>query len=126
MKAALFGVLAVAALVTACTPPPLLGDPRVVLTPDANVLADAPIVVEGALLSVSVRLVNPSNRDRPVIETTDWKDAAGQPIRTLLSAPQRLTVPRYGDAEILAVAPTPNAVQFRIRVEPDYSAIDPS
>lgn len=84
--------------------------------------ADAPIVGPGPSLRAAVRLVNPSGVDRPVIETTDWVTAAGMPVRSLLSAPQRLTVPRYGDATIQVIAPNPAAVQFRIRVEPDFSA----
>lgn len=118
----------VAGLGSACaapTPAPPR-DLRVMLTPDAGVYADAPHVVPGTLLEASLRLVNPSPQDRPVVQTTDWIDAAGLIIQTLLSTPQRLTVPRYGDAVIRVIAPTPAAVQFRIRVEPDLSAIDPS
>lgn len=96
-------------------------DPRVFLTPDAGVLADPPLVVPGTLMRATVRLVNPSPSDRPIIETTDWVNAAGLPIRTLLSAPQRLTVPRFGDSTVEVIAPNASAVQFRVRVEPDYS-----
>ena len=92
------------------------------LTPDAGVLAEPPTVVAGPLLRASVRLVNPTGADRPVIGTTDWATASGMPVRSLLSAPQRLTVPRFGDATIQAIAPTQAAVLFHIRVEPDLSA----
>lgn len=114
-------------MMAACTTAPIAsGDPRVSVTPDARVFAEDLIVVEGSPLRVSVRLVNTSGIDRPVIETTDWRNAAGQPIRSLMSAPQRLTVPRHGDAAISKIAPNADAVQFRIRVEPDFTAIDPS
>lgn len=113
------------ALTSACTPPPL-GDPRVYLTPDAGVFADPLIVVPGPPLRASVRLVNPGSSDRPVIQSTDWANADGMPVHSLLSAPQRLTVPRYGDATIELIAPNPAALQFRVRVEPDRSATDPN
>ena len=87
--------------------------------------AEAPTVVPGPLLRAAVRLVNPSGMDRPVVQTTDWVNAAGMPVRSLLSTPQRLTVPRYGDATIQVIAPNPAALQFRIRVEPDVAAFPP-
>lgn len=118
---ALLGVV----LTTACTPPPP-GDPRVYLTPDAGIYADPPIVAAGPPLRASVRLVNPGSSDRPVLQSTDWANADGMPVRSLLSLPQRLTVPRYGDATIELIAPNPAALQFRVRVEPDRSATDPS
>lgn len=114
-------------MVAACATAPIaLGDPRIEITPDARVFADPPIVIGGSLLRVSVRIANPSSTDRPVMETTDWQNLAGQPIRSLMSAPQRLTIPRYGDASISKIAPNPDAVQFHIRIEPDFSATDPS
>lgn len=96
------------------------------LAPDAGVFADPAVVLAGPLLRASVRLVNPSSTDRAVLQTTDWVNASGLPVRTLLSAPQRLTVPRFGDATISVIAPNAAASQFRVRVEPDHSAIDPS
>ncbi|MBC7800004.1 MAG: hypothetical protein H7Z10_05235 [Gemmatimonadaceae bacterium] len=113
---------AIMMLVAGCTPPPPPappGDPRVFLTPDAGVFADPPIVAFGPELRGSVRLVNPGPNDRPVIQTTEWANASGMPVRSLLSTPQRLTVPRFGDATIQVIAPSRAAVQFRIRVEPD-------
>lgn len=118
---------AVLALVAGCAappppPPPPPSDPRVFLTPDVGVFADPPIVAYGPQLRASVRLVNPYAADRPVIQTTEWANASGMPVRSLLSTPQRLTVPRFGDATIQIIAPNPAAVQFRIRVEPDFSS----
>jgi uncharacterized protein YcfL len=95
------------------------------LTPDAAVLADPPVVTEEPPLRAAIRLVNPTTADRPVLQTTDWFNAEGMSVRTLLSSPQRLTVPRHGDATIRLIAPNPTAVQFRTRVEPDRSATDP-
>ena len=84
-------------MVAGCaTPAPPPGDPHVYLTPDAGVSADPPIIVAGPLLRASIRLVNTSPADRPVVQTTDWTTDIGMPVRTLLSAPIRLTVPRYG------------------------------
>lgn len=112
--------------VAGCAAPMAPSDPRVFLTPDAAVSADPPIVTNGPLLRASIRLVNPTAVDRPVVQTTDWLNAAGMPLRSLASAPQRLTVPRFGDATIQLIAPNPAAIQFRTRVEPDRSAIDPN
>jgi uncharacterized protein DUF1425 len=119
--------LAVAVLVANCAaPPPPPGDPRVQLTPDAGVSADSPRIVSGPLLRASIRLVNSSPADRPVLQTTDWTDVNKLPVRTLMSAPQRLTVPRFGDATIQVIAPNPKAVNFHTRIEPDFSATNPS
>jgi uncharacterized protein YcfL len=116
---------AVAVAVAGCAAPPPPADPYVQVTPDAGINAEQTIVAADAPLRASIRLVNSTGVDRPVLHTTDWNDAAGMPVPTLLSAPQRLTVPRYGDATIRLIAPTSTAVQFRVRVEPDRSAIDP-
>lgn len=91
------------------------------VTPDAGVYAEGPVVVPGPSLRAAVRLVNPGPADRPVLHTTDWIGASGLPVRTSMSRPQRLVVPRFGDATIAVTAPTPAAVQFRVRVEPDLS-----
>ena len=118
--------VAAAALVAGCAPPPPQpADPYVYLTPDAGVYAEPTIMAAEAPLRASIRLLNPTGVDRPVLQTTEWNDAAGLPVPTLLSAPQRLTVPRFGDATIRLIAPNPAAVQFRVRVEPDRSATDP-
>jgi hypothetical protein len=110
-------MLAGAVIVAGCaTPAPPPGDPRDV----------PPIIVAGPLLRVSIRLVNPSPADRPVLQTTDWTDVNKLPVRTLMSAPQRLTVPRFGDATIQVIAPNPRAVNFNTRIEPDFSAGNPS
>ena len=126
--------LAVVVLVANCAaPPPPPGDPRVQLTPDAGVSADSPVMGVGPLLGgaeqlvrVSIRLVNPGPVDRPVLQTTDWTDIDEMPVRTLMSAPQRLTVPRFGDATIQVIAPNPKAVNFHTRIEADFSATNPS
>jgi hypothetical protein len=113
------------ALAAGCVGPTAApSDPRIFLTPDVAVLADPPVVSLGPPLRASIRLVNPSSADRPVLQTTDWVNAAGMPLRTLLSTPQRLTVPGYGDTTIRLIAPSPLAVQFHTRVEPDRSATD--
>jgi uncharacterized protein YcfL len=121
-----FLAVAVAAFAAGCAASPPPGDPYVYLTPDAGVSAEPTVfAAEAPLRRASIRLVNPTGVDRPVIQTTEWNDAAGLPVPTLLSAPQRLTVPRFGDATIHLIAPNPTAVQFRVRVESDRSAIDP-
>jgi uncharacterized protein YcfL len=114
-----------AAWLVGCTSLPPPADPYVRVTPDAGVVAEPALVAALTPMQASIRLVNTSSVDRPVLQTTDWNDAAGLPVRSLLSAPQRLTVPRFGDATILLIAPSPAAVQFRVRVEPDRSATDP-
>ncbi len=113
------------ALAAGCTSIPPPADPYVQVTPDAGVVAEPALVAPETPLRASIRLVNRSAVDRPVLQTTDWNDAGGLPVRSLLSAPQRLTVPRFGDATILLIAPNPAAVQFRVRVEPDRSATAP-
>jgi hypothetical protein len=119
--------LASVTLATGCVAPVAPpSDPRVFLSPEAAVPADPPVVLPGPPLRASIRPVNPSNADRPVLQTTDWVNAAGILLRTLLSTPQRLTVPGYGDATILLIAPSPLAVQFHTRVEPDRSATNPN
>lgn len=110
--------------VVGCAPPPLPSppsDPRVVLTPDLGLLADPVVIAPGLVVRAQVRLVNPTKIDRPVVAITDWATASGMPVRTLLSAPRRFIVPRFGNAMVEVLAPSPQAVQFRIRVEPDYS-----
>jgi len=97
-------------------PPP---DTRVYVTPDAGVYADPAILRPGYPIQGSVRLINPTSTDLAIKQTTDWFDASGLHITTVLSAPERMVVPRLGDAYIKLVAPTPNAVQFQVRVEPD-------
>ena len=121
---------ALAAGLAACAPPAppraVSLDPRVAITPDAAVFADAPIMgMQSSLLSVSVRLSNPRGADVPVLQTMDWIDAAGVPIRSVMSAPRRMTVPRFGDATVQGIAPSPAARDFRLRVEPDFVAASP-
>ena len=93
---AMAGALLVAGCAAPLPPPP--GDPRVQLTPDAGVSADPPVIGVGPSLRLraSIRLVNSSPADRPVLQTTDWTDIDGLAVRTLMSAPQRLTVPVSG------------------------------
>lgn len=102
-------------------PPPT--DPRVFILPDVPITADAPAVsTQAGLLRVTVRLVNRTPVDIPVVATTDWADAQGRPIRSTVSAPRRLTVPRFGDAVVDSVAPRATAAAFRVRVEFDPAA----
>jgi hypothetical protein len=105
----------------ACAAPPPAADPRVVVTPDLPIAAQAPNVTTSAgLMHVTLRLMNSMPQDQPVLATTDWVDQEGQPISSIMSAPVRLTVPRFGDAAVDRIAPRPSAADFRIRVEPDH------
>jgi hypothetical protein len=58
--------------------------------------------------------------DLPVKQTTMWFNSIGQIINTLLSRPERMIVPRFGDAYVELIAPTPDALMFQVRVEADY------
>jgi hypothetical protein len=108
----------------ACAAPPPAIDPRVAITPDLPIVAEAPNVTTSAgLMRVTLRLVNSTPQDLPVLAITDWTDREGQPISTIMSAPIRLTVPRFGDAVVDRIAPRDSAVIFHIRVEPDRAAI---
>ena len=112
--------MSLALLAASCAAPPPPTDPRVVIVPSAGVVADPPIVaVEGDLLRVSVRLVDPAGADARVMAQTDWFDAMGRPLPSVMSAPQRMVVPALGDAWVRGVAPNGAATGFRLRVEPD-------
>jgi hypothetical protein len=113
-----------AVAVMSCTAPPPperpAGDPRVFITPDLPLAAAAPIVSRGVSgLEVSLRLLNPTPVDFAVLATTDWIDAAGRPVDTVISRPRRITVPRFGDATVQSTAPKESVSDFRIRIEPD-------
>lgn len=104
-------------------PPAPPTDPRVYILPDLPITADPPIVsTQAGMLRVTVRLVNRTPEDIPVVAITDWADAQGRPIRSTVSAPRRLTVPRFGDAVVDSVAPRATATAFRVRVEFDPAA----
>ncbi|CAO3425781.1 DUF1425 domain-containing protein [Azospirillum doebereinerae] len=116
------GLAACAPVTPPPAPVPASADPRVFILPDLPVTADAPNVsTQAGMLRVSVRLVNRTAEDIPVVTTTDWVDGQGRPIRSTVSAP-RLTVPRFGDAVLDSVAPRSNAAGFRVRVEFDPAA----
>lgn len=84
------------------------------------VLADVPIVSrDNGLLSLSLRLENPTAKDIKVVTITDWMDGAGRPVATVMSTPRHVTVPRYGDTFLSGVAPRGDIVSFHVRVEPD-------
>ena len=107
----------------ACAPPPPAIDPRIVMAPDLPLLADAPnITTSAGLTRVTLRLMNGTPQDLPILTITDWLDEKARPISSLMSAPMRLTVPRYGDAMIDRLAPHPRATSFRIHIEPDWAA----
>jgi hypothetical protein len=93
------------------------------MTPDLPLVADAPSVTTSAgLIRVTLRLMNGTPQDLPILTITDWFDEQGRPISSLMSAPMRLTVPRDGDAMIDRLAPRPSAISFRIHIEPDWAA----
>lgn len=106
-----------------CTMPPApfgSRDPRVVIAPDAKLVAGPPIVTRGdSGLEVSLELENPTPSDMAVLVTTDWFDAAGRPVETVMSLPRRVTVPRFADSFVRGIAPTTSVSGFRIHVEPD-------
>ena len=106
-----------------CAVPPPPADPRLVITPDLPLVADAPSVTTSAgMMRVTLRLVNGTPQDLPVLTTTDWLDEQGRPISSLMSAPMRMTVPRYGDAVMDRLAPRIPVSGFHIRIEPDWAA----
>jgi Protein of unknown function (DUF1425) len=106
-----------------CALPPPPTDPRLVIMPDLPLVADAPSVTTSAgLMRVTLRLVNGTPQDLPVLTITDWLDEQGRPIASLMSAPMRMAVPRYGDAVMDRLAPRPSATSFHIYIEPDRAA----
>ena len=110
------------ALLSCAAPPPLPPptDPRISLAPGLPISADAPSVsTTNGMMRVAVLLSNGTDRDVPVITTTEWIDAAAQPMRSVMSAPRRMTIPRFGDATIDSLAPRSDAVGFRVNVAPD-------
>jgi hypothetical protein len=117
-RAALALTLAVAGC---AAPPPASSDPRVVVLPNAEVVAPQPphlSVNATGITHVSVGLVNPTGHDVVVESTTDWFDNNQHAVGGLLSAPKRLAVPRLGTASVESVSPGPNAVSFQIHIAP--------
>ena len=118
-------VFAAAVLLDAygCAVPPSPTDPRLVIAPDLPLVAEAPSVTTSAgMMRVTLRLVNGAPQDLPVLTITDWLDEQGRPISSLMSAPMRMTVPRYGDAVMDRLAPRGTVTGFHIRIEPDWAA----
>lgn len=102
---------------TASVPLLTTDDPRVFVTQDAGVAAERLIVTQKKPIQGSLRIVNTTSEDLPISQTTTWFDFTGLPIRTLLSSPERMVVPRYGDAYIKLISPSPSAVDFNVRIE---------
>jgi hypothetical protein len=112
--------LAVALFACAAPPPPPPADPRVFLSPGLPLIADAPNVSsENGLLRVVLHISNGTDRDVPVLVTTEWVDGASRPLRSVMSAPRRVTVPRFRDVTVDSLALAANAAGFRVSVEPD-------
>jgi hypothetical protein len=104
----------------ACAPPPPPGDPRVTLVPGLPLTADVPNVsTENGLLRVVVVLSNRTDRDVAVLAMAEWTDEAARPLRSVMSAPRRLTVPRFGNANLDSLAPNSAAAGFHVNVQPD-------
>jgi hypothetical protein len=68
----------------------------------------------------NIRLINTTSTDLPIKQTTTWFNSVGQNINTLLSKPEKMVVPRFGDAYVDLIAPTPDAVMFKVFVDADY------
>lgn len=95
-------------------------DPRVSVAPDVMLSVSKPNVSkQNGLMRVTLALHNTTGYDVPVLVETDWFDAQNRPIPTVMSLPERLTVPRYGDAVVDSLAPRPAAFGFHIRLESD-------
>jgi len=101
----------------AAPPPEPARDPRINLTSSLRELrADLPIVTrdKGGSLHVSVTVHNLSARDVSITSRMEWRDSAGQPIRTTLRGNRRLAVPREGEITIDETAIGPAAVDFQM------------
>ena len=95
-------------------------DPRVEITPNTGVILDRIQVNAIGPVRGNIRLINSTSTDLPIKQTTTWFNSIGQMINTLLSRPEKMIVPRFGDAYVELIAPTPDALMFRVRVEADY------
>jgi hypothetical protein len=95
-------------------------DPRVEITPNTGVILDRIQVNAIGPVRGNIRLINSTSTDVPIKQTTTWFNSIGQVINTLLSRPEKMIVPRFGDAYVELIAPTPDAVMFQVRVEADY------
>lgn len=118
--------LALALALSACSPPPPPPPPPQAVDPRVSVAPGMPLAVgnpqvstQNGLMRTTLALRNVTDRDLPILVTTDWLDAQGRPMPTVMSLPQRMTVPRYGDAVVDSLAPHPSAAGFHIRLEPD-------
>ena len=102
------------------TAPTVAIDPRVQIAPNTNVILDRIQVNAIGPVRGNIRLINMTATDLPIKQTTMWFNSIGQNINTLLSRPEKMVVPRFGDAYVELIAPTPDAVMFQVRVEADY------
>ena len=100
--------------------PTVVVDPRVEITPNTGVSLDRIQVNAIGPVRGNIRLINSTSTDLPIKQTTTWFNSIGQMINTLLSRPEKMIVPRFGDAYVELIAPTPDAVMFQVRVEADY------
>ena len=100
--------------------PTVVVDPRVEITPNTGVILDRIQVNAIGPVRGNIRLINTTGTDLPIKQTTTWFNSIGQNINTLLSRPEKMIVPRFGDAYVELIAPTPDALMFQVRVEADY------
>jgi hypothetical protein len=103
------------------TAPTVVVDPRVEITPNTGVILDRIQVNAIGPVRGNIRLINTTGTDLPIKQTTTWFNSIGQNINTLLSRPEKMIVPRFGDAYVELIAPTPDAMMFQVRVEADYT-----
>lgn len=101
------------------TAPTVAVDPRVEIAPNTGVILDLIQVNAIGPIRGNIRLINTTGTDLPIKQTTTWFSSIGQVINTLLSKPEKMVVPRFGDAYVDVIAPTPDAVMFKVRVEAD-------
>jgi hypothetical protein len=115
--------LALIFAITGCAAPlASSSDPRIVVLPDAGIVVAQPphVSVNGTgITHVSVGLANPTGHDVVIEATTDWFDNNQHAVGGLLSAPKRLTVPRFGTTSLESVSPSLSAVGFQIHIAPD-------
>ena len=102
------------------TAPIVVVDPRVEIAPNTGVILDRIQVNAVGTVRGNIRLINTTGTDLPIKQTTTWFNSVGQNINTLLSKPEKMVVPRFGDAYVDLIAPTPDAVMFQVFVDSDY------
>lgn len=102
------------------TAPTVAVDPRVEIAPNTGVILDRIQVNVIGTVRGNIRLINTTGTDLPIKQTTTWFNSVGQNINTLLSKPEKMVVPRFGDAYVDLIAPTPDAVMFQVFVDADY------